>query len=221
MITTEKQFKPHQSTPLKPMAISTGGSVAFGPEDPRTLPELLLDSVNKAANKRIIYRLEDGSDRVDTYADLLAEARCLLTGLQQQGLQPRDNVILLLERNYDIIPVFWACMLGGFRSLIMEVPEHFVPSNRAFAHVCELGKLVDVRLIITSTRLYADAANLLKHLPEQTVSIGHVEKLRNHLPTLEHTISQPEDIACFWLTSGSTGTPKCVTMKHRNILTRA
>ena len=81
-----------------------------------------------------------------------------------------------------------------------------MPSNRAFAHVCELGKLVDVRLIITSARLYADAANLLKHLPEQTVSIGHVEKLRNHLPTLEHTMSQPEDIACFWLTSGSTGT---------------
>lgn len=221
MTKVEQTPMPHQPSLCKPPALSSGGPVAVDPEAPHTVVELLLDAVHKAANKHITYRLEDGSDRVDSYADLLREARCLLTGLQQQGLQPQDNVILLLERNHDIIPVFWACMLGGFRSLIMEVPEHFTPGNRAFDHVCELGKLVDVRLIITSASLYAAATTLLDQLPRQTAAIGHVGQLRDNPPTLAHYPSQPDDIACFWLTSGSTGTPKCVTMKHRNILARA
>jgi pyochelin synthetase len=210
----------NQST-TNPLAISQGGTLEFNPAVPATLPKMLLDSIGKATDKRIIYRMENGSDRVNTYADLLQEARCLLTGLQQQGLQPKDSIILLLDQNHDIIPVFWACMLGGFRPLIMEVPEYFGQGNRAFEHVCALGKLVDVRLIITSDKRYAEATQLLEDLSEQQVAMSPVEQLRDHPPTLSHHASQPDDIACFWLTSGSTGTPKCVSMKHRNILTRA
>ncbi|EIJ36858.1 non-ribosomal peptide synthetase [Thiothrix nivea] len=221
MTKAEHNLTPTETATTKPPAISAGGIVEFDAADCLTLPEMMLDAVGKAADKRITYRLENGSDRVDAYTDLLQEARRLLTGLQQQGLQPKDNLILLLEKNHDIIPVFWACMLGGFRPLIMEVPEQFAAGNRAFEHVCALGKLLEARLIITSDSLYADATRLLEHLPEQTAAIGNVNSLRDHNPTLTHHVSQPDDIACFWLTSGSTGTPKCVTMKHRNILTRA
>lgn len=212
-------------TLTKPQAISHGGDVHNHAEDATTLAELLLDAVAKAeaTHKQLTFRLEDGSDRVLSYADLLTEARCILTGLQQQGLQPQDNVIFLLEKNQNILPSFWACMLGGFRSLIMEVPEHFQAGNRAFEHVCSLAQLVQARLIITESPRLDEARQLNTNLNLENAApgIAAVEQLRQHPASEQQHTSQADDIACFWLTSGSTGTPKCVAMRHRNILTRA
>lgn len=206
----------------KRLAVSDGGTVTFGIEYNLTLVQVLLDSVSQVGDdKHIVYRLEDGADQVQGYSDLLQTARCVLTGLQQQGLQPGDCVLLVLAGNHHIVPTFWACILGGFIPLIMEVPEHFATGDRAFDHLCALLHLTTARLVVFDTADAADAAQLRTVLADQTVSVGDMAQLRQQQPSSEYHSAQPDDIALFWLTSGSTGIPKCVAMTHRNILIRS
>jgi amino acid adenylation domain-containing protein len=211
---------PSRQSPGKPLAISEGGEVVFGPEAVLTLTELLPDAAAKATGKRIIQRLPDGGDQVQSYAELLREAECIHAGLTRQGLRAGDNVVVLLEKNHDVVPVFWACMLGGFAPVILEVPSHFEASNRAFEHACELFALLDAKLVVTAADLREGVARLQAHLPAQAVAVAAVEDLRAHAPGQSRHAARPEDIAFFCLTSGSTGMPKCVPISHRNAMVR-
>src|SRR5262245_10298490 len=47
------------------------------------------------------------------YPALLDTAQRVLGGLRGLGLSPGTKVVLLLERTGDLLPAFWACVLGG------------------------------------------------------------------------------------------------------------
>jgi len=206
---------------IKLLAISDGGHIEFDPEDRLTLPDLLQDSTAKAANKTIVYLLPDGTEKVQSYSALLQEAKCIHAGLATQGLKPKDNVIFLLEKNHDVIPAFWACMLGGFVPVIMEVPSHFESSNRAYQHICQLCYLLNAQLIITDSRLHDEVTHLQNSLSDHVLSIAVIDELKANTPTEQFHVCQSDDIAFFCLTSGSSGTPKCVPMTHKNVMTRS
>lgn len=129
--------------------------------------------------------------------------------------------MLVFSKNHDVIPTFWACILGGFIPLVMEVPEQFKIGERAFDHLHTLHCLIDARLIITDTSAYSGVSTLQSVITDRAVPIANVGQFRQNSPTTKHHHGRPSDIALFWLTSGSTGTPKCVSMTHRNILSRS
>jgi len=209
-----------QESVIKPLAISDGGNIEFDPEDGLTLSDLLQDATAKAANKTIVYLLPDGTEKVQSYSALLQEAKCIHAGLILQGLRAKDNVIFLLEKNQDVIPAFWACMLGGFVPVIMEVPSHFESSNRAYQHICQLCQRLDAQLIITDSGLHEDVKQLQDSLSDHVLSIAVVDELRENIASKPFHVCQSDDIAFFCLTSGSSGTPKCVPMTHENVMIR-
>src|SRR5688572_4204874 len=98
-------------------AIADGG--ALPPEEPGA-PEVLSDVLcrtalgGRRARRGLTYVAADGSERYQSYGDLLGYAEQLLAGLQGLGLAPGDRVLLLLPQHRDFIPAFWACVLGGF-----------------------------------------------------------------------------------------------------------
>ena len=59
------------------------------------------------------YLRSDGGRAVQTYPELLADARSVLAGLNRLGLLPGDKVIFQLEHAWEFLPAFWACSLGG------------------------------------------------------------------------------------------------------------
>jgi len=197
-----------------PEALCHGGPLPGHEGAVRTLPELLLAAPAQAT---IIYIDADGAERAETYGALLEEARCLLGGLRLAGLAAGDKVVLQLERNDDILPALWACLLGGFEPAIVPVPLAYDTDSRALEHLRHLWNLFDRPLVLTTR---SRGAGLAAALPVP-VRLAAIEELRGHPPDSRVHAAEPGDVAFYCLSSGSTGLPKAVALTHGNLLARA
>jgi acyl-CoA synthetase (AMP-forming)/AMP-acid ligase II len=204
------------ATKPKQLAISHGKPLAQ--DAPTTLPAILQRAAREVSEKNIFYIQLDGSEIVQTYAELLEQAERILAGLKKQGLKPQDKVIFQLEHNQDIIPAFWGCLLGGLIPVIAVVPNSYNESSRSDEQLTQVWQLLEQPLIITSSEL---EKTLSQTHPLKNAHLGLIETLKNNKPDKNDYQAQPDDVAFFNLTSGSTGVPKCIMLTHRNILSRA
>ena len=203
---------------LLSQAIADGGLLPSDPDTSTTLPQVLQKAADKIVGKSIIYLQRDGTEIVQSYAELLEEAHKILAGLRKLGLNPQDKVILQLENNGDIIPAFWGCILGGLIPTIMEVPPTYTESNPVASKLRQIWQFLDSPLIITNEGLQDE---ILFLLPESEQKVSSLETLRQNLPDKFDDPTQPDETAFLNLTSGSTGLPKCVKLTHRNLISRA
>ncbi|WP_348652779.1 non-ribosomal peptide synthetase [Polyangium sp. 6x1] len=143
-----------------------------------------------------------------TYPALLAEARRILGGLQASEYPTGASVVLLLEYPGDIIPAFWACVLGGY------VPCPLAPirndPERWAKHLAHVGALLDRPLLITT-------GSLRKDLPGGVMAMD-LDDLRAAKPQNMTHEAKLTDPAVLMLTSGSTGNSKAVVLTHGNLL---
>src|SRR6185436_10367359 len=109
-------------------ALADGGPLP--PDDP-IAPAVLSDVLCRAAiggrraRRGLTYVASDGSERYQSYGDLLGYAEQLLAGLREMGLAPGDRVLLLLPQHRDFLPAFWACVLGGFVPVPVAAPARY------------------------------------------------------------------------------------------------
>lgn len=210
--------KPQSSS--NAIALSYGGDLPTDPDAIKTLPAMLRRAA-RVPGDRISYLQADGSVIAGSYGKLLTEAEQILGGLRQQGLVPQDKVIFQLELNQDIIPAFWACILGGFIPVIMGVAPTYQEANSVVDKLCNIWKLIDQPLILTTSALQKSLQGLSQWLPADELQIAAIETLRAHGPDSAHHDCQPDDLTFFNLTSGSTGMPKCIGLTHWNLISRA
>jgi acyl-CoA synthetase (AMP-forming)/AMP-acid ligase II/thioesterase domain-containing protein len=178
-----------------------------------SITNLLLLAAEQHPESGVLYHLgaaaADGS-RLQSYPELVEEARKVLAGLRARGLQPRDKVILLLERPQEFLASFWGCLLGGF------VPVPMAPlggdPGRWAAQLGHVNTLLDQPLVITNETLAAE----LPHV--EGLSVASLATLYGAEPAEELYQAAPEDIAMLVLTSGSTGNSKAVQLTHGNLL---
>lgn len=222
LITSETETKTQlQNSQSKRLAISGNPYLPQETDAPSTLPEILQTAARQATGERIIYLLSDGRELRQSYGDLLVQAQQILGGLRKLGLKPQDKVILQLELNYDIIPAFWGCLLGGFIPLIAEVPPTYKESNKGVDKLVHIWNFLDSPIILTTQVQQQEIGFLSQWLPAHKLKIAAIEALKASSPDKSYYLSQPDDVAFFSLTSGSTGTPKCIQLTHRNLLTNA
>lgn len=186
-----------------------------------TLLDLLRIAASECSNRVIRFIMADGKVNEWSYADLWNRAEQVYAGLLAAGLKAGDKVIFQMHGNPDILSAFWACQMGGFIPVIVEVPRIFQSGNQALERVIGLMQLLRNPLVIADQSAASDYAKA-EELPfSRELRICRIEELRNFSP--EHTVhlSQPDDIAFFNLSSGSTGIPKCIMLTHRNLLSRA
>ena len=109
-------------------AISFGGSLQVT----LNAPILPCDLLERAAlsDKGIVYIQAGGSERYQSYQDLLLDPQRILAGLRQWGLEPQDKVILQLEKGQDFIPAFWGCVLGGFIPVPISIAPTYHQPNK-------------------------------------------------------------------------------------------
>lgn len=204
----------------RPPAISEGGVLWSNPD----APELLVETLTRAAESRgeqgLIYVEADGSERRQSYPDLLAAAERLLGGLRAQGLAPGDRVILQLERHQDVLGVFWACVLGGFLPVPLAVPPAYDRPSAPLQTLEGVWPAIGPATLVAPAAAAPDVSAALDRLGLAGARVCAIEGLAGDRDDRHHR-ARPDDLALLMLTSGSTGTAKAVQLTHRNLVTRS
>ncbi|MCP4697426.1 MAG: AMP-binding protein, partial [Gammaproteobacteria bacterium] len=202
-------------------AISHGGPLPAQPGEALTLSEALLQTARRVQGKKIFHIQPDGSEIVQSYAELLEQAECILNGLRKENLKAGDKVVFQLEHSQDIISAFWGCILGGFTPFIAAVPPDYSEASRGLDLVAGVWERLDHALLITAETQRKAMESLPRNHALKAARICLLERLRESAPDKKHHRAKPDDLAFFSSTSGSTGVPKSIMLTHRNVLSRA
>jgi acyl-CoA synthetase (AMP-forming)/AMP-acid ligase II/acyl carrier protein len=155
-----------------------------------------------------------------SYQELYQAALRVLSVLQDNGIQPGDELVFQIEHNKTFVIVFWACIAGG----IIPVPLTIGQNEE------HKQKLFNVWAVLNKPRLIIAASNLLKleAYARQKAAEGIFSEMAKTvidettilLANGTGTIAavQEDDIAFIQFSSGSTGRPKGVMLTHRNLI---
>ena len=169
----------------------------------------------------IVFIDGQGQENNLTYGHLVQSAKCIAAGLRDQGLQPRQKVLLQLSLSEDILPVFWGCLFAGLEPIVVPIPVSYDLDSRALEQLIHIWNLLDRPLICTTSAL-APALHGSSRIPElRDTRIACVENLRQHAPIETAYQATLNDVAFYVLSSGSTGLSKAVELTHGNLLSRA
>lgn len=142
-----------------------------------------------------------------THDTLLNEARQFLTGLR--SVRPQGSrIVLLIDQPRDFLPLFWACILGGYIPCPMSLVRN--DRDRWVKQLEHLNMLLDGPLFVC-------AGTLTRELP-RSVKFVELSNLCSEKQTLEIWRAVLSEPAVLMLTSGSTGNSKAVTLTHETIM---
>lgn len=190
------------------------------PFSPVSLQQMLDRHALQHAHKPAIVFLTDGKTIAGqiSFAELKQRTRQLAAGLQAQGLQRGDRVLLLLESGIDYACAFLACLYVG----LIAVPL-FPPASRKPRHLQRLQRVIadaaPSLLLLSSTAM--ELADALPHAGAAAIPCATVEQLAIMAAASAHPQEAVHDahaIAFLQYTSGSTGDPKGVIIRQRNLL---
>ena len=183
---------------LTSLSISIGDALPSSVLANNSLPEILIHAASFKTG--IVIKNDHKTASFIAYDDLLKDAKCVLRGLRQKGLQPQDRVILYLQDPQHFFASLWGCFLGGFVPIPLGVKLNLIQNK-----LRQVWDTCDSPLIVTDS--------IIKDL-----EVVEVKDLLANEPDSNWYCSQLDDLALLLLTSGSTGKPKGVMLSARNLL---
>ncbi|MEO1351478.1 MAG: AMP-binding protein, partial [Cyanobacteria bacterium J06635_15] len=220
-VPTASQSKLVMAEPSQALAISCGEPLQSADALPTNLAQALRRTAQRFPTQGITYIQTDGTDVVQPYAELLAEAERILAGLQQLQLEPQAKLIFQFDNNQDYIPAFWACMLGGFVPVPIAIAPVYEPDNAVVQKLCNAWEHLEKPIVLTNESVARGLRSLVDQLALEDFTLQTIEALQPGEAILQDDAgytTQPNDLAVLLLTSGSTGAPKGVMLTHHNIL---
>ncbi|MCY7822955.1 amino acid adenylation domain-containing protein [Bacillus spizizenii] len=200
-------------------SVSYGETLHISEEQPATIPEVLYRTAAELGDtKGIIYLQPDGSEVYQSYGRLWNDALRIVKGLRQSGLKAKQNVILQLGDNSQLLPAFWGCVLAGIVPAPLAVPPTYAESSSGTQRLKDAWMLLDKPAVLTDRDMHQEMLDWAKEQDLEGFRAIAVEDLLSAEAETDWHQSSPEDLALLLLTSGSTGTPKAVMLNHRNIM---
>jgi len=184
-----------------------------------TLTQALDSNISEA---HIINYLHSSNEESNvSFKDLKARALGILFNLQQQGVKPGDQLIILTDNNEFFLDAFWAGLYGGIIPVPVAVAnndEHRLKLLRIFKKL-ESPYLYTNKKTLDHIQSFCLANNMAEEadqLFKKSILIEEIEDISQ--AGVMHNI-KPDDIAFIQFSSGSTSEPKGVVLTHKNILT--
>ncbi len=175
-----------------------------------TLLDVLVSAAQEAPDQLIVQVDSDGSERVQTYRQLLDDSMLVAGGFRAAHLPVGTPVIVLPGRSDDFLPSFWGALAAG----LVPVPLAPVPEKvlAVWTHLQQPPIVVTDTLepLVRSSFAAAGSPGTLRLLTLTT--------LRDGAPTTTIHQPAPEDLAFLQFSSGSTGAPKGVELTHANVV---
>ncbi|MFD7029418.1 SDR family NAD(P)-dependent oxidoreductase [Streptomyces sp. NPDC059917] len=200
-------------------ALAHGGELPPDPDFPTTLQEALRRAAELAPEHGTVYLTEDG-ERVQSYAQLLADAQRLLTGLRTTGIAPGDSVLFQFDDNRAFVTAFWACVLGGYLPTPVGAAPGYDRENAVTTKLRNAWELLDRPLVLADASLAPAVAKLSALWGVDDLRVAVFEDLSDGPESTDWFPATPDTPAVHLLTSGSTGVPKVVRHASRSILAR-
>ncbi|MBF0430068.1 MAG: long-chain fatty acid--CoA ligase [Fibrobacteria bacterium] len=199
-----------------------------------TIPQKILEVIEKNGSKNALYYKESGQYHGVPYTQLKSDIKFFSSGLLSLGLTPGDKVVLVSENRPEwVISDISIMQLGGINVPLfvnsspedMEyIIEHseakfLIASNATIVKKLEAvkGSLGSLCSIITMETLSSDVVDVLSMTDVKSSGHNDIEK---NQPEIEKRLLglKSTDTASIIYTSGTTGKPKGVMLSHENFL---
>lgn len=181
----------------------------------------LLEKLEYAADggREIIYTSTRGTNARITYEELFIKSEEYLAALQESGLRPKEAVVLWLRDPDEMVPVFWACILGGLLPVVLS-PSIFV--DQYSEEINQLRRVltkVNCRVVVTDNPVKSTLSDVLCAAGDQTTQVMSVLELEKY-SSGSASIKRPStvDPAMVQFSSGSMRSPRGVILTHRNLI---
>jgi acyl-CoA synthetase (AMP-forming)/AMP-acid ligase II len=185
-----------------------------------TLVEILLWRALRQPEQQIFTFLLDGEEEADnlTHAGLDERARSIAAELQSHRADG-ERALLLYPAGLEFIAAFFGCLYASAIAVPLPPPNLAQP-QRSLPRLRAIIKDCQPSLVLTTSAILANAAELFKQAPElrnmrwlatDEVSSGRAMEWRD--PGVTRT-----SLALLQYTSGSTAEPKGVMISHGNLL---
>jgi acyl-CoA synthetase (AMP-forming)/AMP-acid ligase II len=180
-----------------------------------TLNEVILNLVKDCPDKGIGYIDQNGRIKFVSYYETYQMSLKVLEGLRSRNLQPNDFVLLALDKNEEIIPALWACLLGGMIPSVLQSMVSYSDKKVPEKKIGNIWNLLNQPPVIIPQK-----ANAEDYENKGTdVRLFRFADLANHQAAGNIANPDPSDTAYIQFSSGSTGNPKGILLSHENILT--
>ncbi len=155
-------------------------------------------------HKRFEKQAEENPDKtalvsngeIFTYSELNQKANRIANALIKRGVEPKNNILIKLQRTSDLIASIWGILKAGCAFIPMDTEY---PKER-IDYIYENSQAE----YIISNETNDESIDIKELLTEENTENPNIE-------------IDPDDLAYMIYTSGSTGNPKGVMIRHRNI----
>lgn len=215
--------KAHGAAPQVRSGVSKRASLSSAPAFSSTPPSSdawsdlssLVELLERASARHPangIWHLDaSGGLSLQTYPELLREARQLAKGLAERGVTPGAKVLLVLPGRY-YFSALWACWLARATAIPQAVPAQFDRTSPALDRLIHVWQDFDAPLVLTESSIR----------PKLNESLGGSAEVVDvtslfDAPCSAHEVA-PDDLILALSTSGSTGRPKAALHTQRTLL---
>ncbi|HEX7619969.1 MAG TPA: AMP-binding protein [Anaerolineales bacterium] len=185
--------------------------------------DLLRGHYEQSPNKVIVTMLHAGQpDLPVTYRDLIHGAAGYVKTYKQNGIQPGDVVLLILQHGVDLLYAYYGAVLhGAIPSIMPFLTEKLLP-ERYRADLAGLVSVSQPTAIVTYRGFELEVRAALKPGKDSVRAVIVSDQIERPCPPQFSSLGglrrKLEDIALLQHSSGTTGLQKGVALSHQAVI---